>query len=79
MRNRIGLSEYRDCGWEWSVQRPGEQEEWYRTNGYGEGLWIYVAHVGYRQIRGTCQFRLPADRKRAYRKLYYLFVEKGER
>lgn len=59
---------------------PGPQTDQYRTSSDGDGLWhlqpsgvISVDEDGkqsavweYRQIEGTCQFSLPADRKRAY-------------
>jgi len=59
-------------GWEFTIKG----KKTYRTNGNGEGLWIWVDYkANWKQIVGTSQFSLPKDRKKAYRKIYYYFIE----
>jgi hypothetical protein len=49
-------------GWEWELSNGRR----YRTNGQGEGLWRWMDRKAeWNQIRGTCQFRLPQNRRQA--------------
>lgn len=58
-------------GWIFSLWDEQRQEyNFYRTNRYGEGLWVIVGR-DYRQLYGTTEYELPKDRKRAYQKIYY--------
>lgn len=84
---KITLDRYGESGWEFSVTAtdPITDETGtsrYRTNPAGDGLWLYrasatqwypdgSAFMEYQQIRGTSQFWLPTDRKRAYDKIRY--------
>ena len=53
-------------GWEWTA----ENGNLYRTNGEGEGLWRWSdQRAEWQQTRGTCQFCLPENRRRAIQKL----------
>jgi len=82
----ITLERYGEYGWEFSVTITDDLTDKpvtsrFRTNPRGDGLWQYLRSsawypdgspvMEYRQIEGTCQFRLPADRKRAYDKIRY--------
>ena len=83
----IRLERHGQKGWEFLVTRrdvlTGETEKGqFRTDGEGHGLWAWrkSSHQWYpdgrpfyewRQIRGTCQFSLDSDRKRARRAIRY--------
>ena len=82
MKPRITeFTEGSNGAWYWTVEYDGvpgidhfdRVERHYHTNRDGEGLWR-----GDRQILGTCQFSLPADRKRARAKVYRLFVRERD-
>jgi len=80
---RISMTRYGEQGWQFSV---GDVE--YRTNRQGNGLWAYertsatnVHSDGtespvyeFRQVAGTAQFALSADRKRAYGQIRYRWI-----
>jgi len=78
----IKMHRYGDTGWQWEELVKGKMSE-YRTNREGDGLWVLSATsswcpetgksvLEFKQVQGTCQFGLPADRKKAYDKLYHL-------
>lgn len=82
---KLRLSRYGGHGWEFSVTIDGSTSR-YRTNPAGDGLWEYRASpiswyadgspvMEYHQILGTCQFWLPAERKRAYDKIRYQWMQ----
>jgi len=73
-----GLRKWGRRGWQWAINWS---EPWadgmkrsYRTNGHGEGLWVFNAERGeWRQTVGTCQFALPGDRRAARRAIRQSF------
>ena len=73
----ISLEQYGDRGWEWTVTGVdicGDTvREHCRTNRQGEGLWNVGSYED-KQIVGTCQFGLPANRKAAYAKIRREFM-----
>lgn len=85
----LRLRRYGESGWEFEVTKTdpvdGTISERYRTNPMGDGLWKYqesrsIFHDGtpvmeYRQVRGTTQFWLPPERRRAYDKLRRIFSQ----
>jgi len=57
-------------GWRWEADNGlGEMTE-YRTNDMGEGLWVKSSDGSWQQTDGTCDFRLPHNRKAAYSAIY---------
>lgn len=70
----IEMKRYGEIGWEFRVHNIA-----YRTDKRGDGLWQYCntgswfadgeLEMGWKQIRGLCDFSLPADRKAAYSKI----------
>jgi len=91
---KIKMERYGDKGWEFSVTytdpiTENEVTGRYRTNPNGDGLWTYCQSpsqwypdgspfMEYKQVRGTVQFWLPADRKRAYDKIRYEWGKEEE-
>ena len=78
---KIRLTRYGDTGWEFALTGASIAAR-YRTNWIGDGLWQYVKSTTqwygdgspfseFKQIMGTCQFRLPATRKAAYDAIRY--------
>lgn len=65
VKELTSLDRWGDRGWRWTEvwhwAAGNTQERVYRTNGDGEGCFFRNAGA-YSQDRGTCQFRLPAQR-----------------
>lgn len=84
MKRIRSLTRFGKSGWEFTLANGKS----YRTNGNGEGLWVYAKsgnmvrgkygwepHYEFRQVEGTGQFDLPRDRKKAQNKIYRYFEE----
>ncbi len=81
---KIRLTRYHESGWEFSLTGDSLSAR-YRTNWVGDGLWQYIKSTSqtygdgspfweFKQIMGTCQFRLPKERRAAYDKIRYQWM-----
>jgi len=62
-----------ELGWFFTVK--GQE---FKTNRNGDGLFHKLMNGNWAQSLGTCQFSLPHDRKKAYQKIYRIFIKKNE-
>jgi hypothetical protein len=75
MKISIQMERYGENGWQWELTGSdpitGEPIiDKGRTNRQGDGLF----EINGRQVRGTCQYQLPSDRRAAYNKIRRDFV-----
>jgi hypothetical protein len=85
------MERYGTHGWEFAVTtrdefRDAPTTSRFRTNPAGDGLWVYRDSgawyadgspvMEFQQIVGTCEFHLPAERKRAYDRVRYEWTVK---
>lgn len=79
------MARYGEHGWEFDITSTDPLTDkrgstTYRTNGEGDGLWVYMPRndawevdgspiYEWRQQLGTCQFSLPESRSAAYAKV----------
>ena len=84
---KITLERYQESGWEFTITATNPYTDKttttrYRTNPAGDGLWIYQTshtqwyadgsdYMEWHQNKGTSQFRLPVEHKRAYDRIRY--------
>lgn len=70
--DNLALWQHGEGGWKW-VHKGGEYGQTCRTDSTGQGLFVLkIAPNGqesWEQLKGTCQYQLPSDKKRAVWKL----------
>ena len=72
---KTGITAHLWGGWRWELS----DGRVYRTNGEGEGLWRWnESRAEWQQIRGTCQFSLPADREQARVEIERMYCDASE-